>query len=172
MRSTAPSSVRQVLHLHMHMHTCACTCTPAHAHAHLDSPFEHAPGASRAKAVLWRLNEQELLTNSDASVQQQAATLTLEHVLPQKPQEGWRESWPDKADSDAWCHRLGNLVLLNHRTNAAASNKMFVEKKPLLAKSPYPLTRELADKAGWSIVEVQAQQKRLIELASVVWELQ
>merc|ERR1712070_765303 len=121
----------------------------------LDSSFERTAGAARAKAVLWRLNEEELRSNSDASVQQQADTLTLEHVLPQKPKEGWRESWPDNADLDAWCHRLGNLVLLNPRMNAAASNKIFVEKKPLLAKSPYPLTRELADKVGWSVVEVQ-----------------
>jgi hypothetical protein len=72
-----------------------------------------APGKAVAKAVLGRLNEHELLLHSQCSVQPQAETLQIEHVLPVKHQgTDWMEEWAE-SEPEAWVHRLGNLALLN-----------------------------------------------------------
>lgn len=56
--------------------------------------------------------------------------LTLEHVLPQKMAEGsgWAAAFPPEQHAH-WVHRLGNLVLLASRKNAAAGMLPFQDKK-------------------------------------------
>ncbi|MCK6574078.1 DUF262 domain-containing HNH endonuclease family protein [Myxococcota bacterium] len=59
-----------------------------------------------------------------------AQLMSVEHILPQNPPPGseWMQWFPDPVERREWTHRLGNLVLLSRRRNAAAGNRPFAEK--------------------------------------------
>ncbi|MHB1605796.1 MAG: DUF262 domain-containing protein [Leptospirales bacterium] len=82
--------------------------------------------------------------------------VSLEHVLPQTPQEGsdWLQWFPDEDEREAWTHRLANLVPLDRNKNSSASNYDFAKKKDVYFKgkgtaSPFILTQEVrSEKRG------------------------
>lgn len=124
-----------------------------------------------ATAVLLRLNEHELLARNDVRIEPVANTLTLEHVLPQKEGAEWREAWPSEAERIEWLHKLGNLVLLNHKMNALASNKQFHIKREQIMGSPFPLTNGVGDLGKWTAAEARERHELLLDLAARVWHL-
>ena len=64
--------------------------------------------------------------------------VNLEHVLPINPSDSGNEDPSDGADDTG---RIGNLVLLNAKINAAIGNESFEKKRPLLAASePFAAT--------------------------------
>ncbi|MEX1154587.1 DUF262 domain-containing protein [Parvibaculum sp.] len=96
-------------------------------------------------------------------------TITLEHVLPIKP-EG---NWPDWTDEEvkAYSKRIGNMVLLMAQSNSELKSKSFDEKKPILAVSPYETTRMLGAESRWLPENVRQRQLKLAELALTAWPL-
>ena len=128
-------------------------------------------GRKVATALLLRLNEHQLLENNQATqIQAMESTLQVEHVLPQKysTNQAWTEGW-DAAHAIAWVHRLGNLALLNQKTNSKISNGSFSSKKPHLGESAYPLTRESAKVESWNAEAVARSHLDLCRLAFEVW---
>jgi hypothetical protein len=128
-----------------------------------------------AKIILERLNGYELLESSQVGrLTPLSQTLELEHVLPQKYKKHseWTQLWNDD-DAEEWLHRLGNLALLNKRTNTKISNGPFLPlKRNDLGRSPYPLTRKVAEYADWNVASVEKNHKDLLGIAHKVWELQ
>lgn len=99
-----------------------------------------------------------------------AATYTIEHVLPQSPQQGW-EAFSDR-DLDHFVYRLGNMVMLESSKNKEIANKPFDEKRPVLASSGLTLTRKLAEEnSEWTPERIEARQKKLANLAAAVWRI-
>lgn len=74
----------------------------------------------------------ELIPNDDTKA------VNLEHILPINPVDARDEAFDDGAD---YTGRIGNLVLLNAKTNAIIGNDSFERKRQLLASSPFLLTR-------------------------------
>lgn len=81
--------------------------------------------------------------------------VTVEHVLPQTVPA--RSSWSQTFEPHVhqrWLNRIGNLVLLNRRRNAAAGNKPFDEKKKKYfltrGSSPYALTSQVLAEETWT----------------------
>ena len=70
------------------------------------------------RPILLRLDEML----SDGTAHYDHSLLTIEHVLPQTPQDGsdWMTNFPTPALRDGWVHRLANLVLLSKYKNPAA----------------------------------------------------
>ena len=95
--------------------------------------------------------------------------ITLEHVLPKKPEDRWPQFSDDEAA--AYVNRLGNQALLRASDNSGAGNAGFADKRPLYQESPYRLTKMVADAWEWTPVEVVARQKRLAELAVAAWPI-
>ena len=95
--------------------------------------------------------------------------ITLEHVLPKKPEDRWPQFGDD--DAAAYVNRLGNQALLRASDNSGAGNAGFADKRPLYQGSPYRLTKMVADAADWTPAEVVARQKRLAELAVAAWPI-
>jgi hypothetical protein len=125
-----------------------------------------------AKAVLERLNGHAMEPNQ-SRVRATPGTQQLEHVLP-KAYSGvlsWKTDWQEEETAEKWLPKLGNLALLNQRTNVKISNDPFENKKVELKKSPYPLTKDIADEPHWVPETVEERHKKLIELAVAVWEL-
>ena len=88
--------------------------------------------------VLLRLDSE--LSDGSASYDHQI--VSIEHVLPQNPDPDseWCEWFPKPELRAGWVHRLGNLLLLNHKKNSSAS-KYEYEKK----KTPYFMKYDVFD---------------------------
>jgi len=128
---------------------------------------------TKAKAILERLNEHELLAEHQGRVEQtDKSTLHLEHVLPQNHDNvsSWTEAWP--TDRASQClHILGNLALINQKKNAKISNNPFEEKRDEFSASPYPLTKRISKYDKWDEESVKKNHNELIALAKKVFAL-
>lgn len=95
---------------------------------------------------------------------------SLEHLLPQSPQNGW-DAFPDR-DLDSYIYRLANMVLLEAASNRAVGNRSYAEKRPVLLDSGILLTRQLAhENQVWTPERLQARQQSLAHLAVAVWRV-
>jgi Protein of unknown function DUF262/Protein of unknown function (DUF1524) len=96
-------------------------------------------------------------------------SLTLEHILPEKP----GTNYPQFSDDERrlFTRRLGNLALLTHKTNSDAKSAPFAEKRSVYKASTLILTQQIASFAGWSPEAVEARQKALAGLALKAWPL-
>lgn len=105
-------------------------------------------------------DEPELVPNEDT-------VITLEHILPQNPENGWNHI--DSEIAKSYYKRLGNMVLLQASKNSEIGNKPFEEKREIFEKSPYYLTNMVARNSSWGIEEIKQRQKTLAENAVELW---
>ncbi len=109
----------------------------------------------------------DLVPNEDTKA------VNLEHVMPFNPSDA-EHTYADLDTGDdiaSYVTRIGNLVLLNARQNSLAGNENFVTKRPMLAKSPFQLTKEVAEHEVWGPAEIDARQLRLAKLAVKTWSM-
>jgi len=125
------------------------------------------------RPVLQRLDES--LAAGGASYD---TLVSIEHVLPQTVQKGsdWESLFPEEDKRKEWTHRIGNLVLLTHRINSAASNWDFATKKQKYFQSKkgavtFALTLRVLQKDAWTLFTLENNQKELIEKLQEVWQL-
>jgi hypothetical protein len=129
--------------------------------------------AQRRLYILLRLDS----ALSDGSATYDHSVISIEHVLPQNPPPSskWCEWFPTQDLRDQWLHRLGNLLLLNHKKNSSASNYDFDKKKAAYftkgGVSPFPLTTQAVGEKEWTTVVVEARQKALLEVLRKVWRV-
>ena len=95
--------------------------------------------------------------------------ITLEHVLPENPGSGWPQI--DEESANAYHKFLGNMVLLQFKTNSSIGNSSFDEKKKVLAESAYDLTRNVVRFNTWGIDEIKERQRELARIATKTWPL-
>lgn len=107
--------------------------------------------------------EPEWIPNEDV-------VITLEHVLPQRPDEGGWETF-DADVVQSFNTRLGNLALLKASKNSDADREPFATKKLIYAESTFKLTKEIAKYKVWDIAAIEARQKKMAELAVLTWPL-
>lgn len=99
-----------------------------------------------------------------------SSSYTIEHVLPQSPDEGW-DVFHDR-DLDVFVYRLGNMVMLEAGKNKILGNKPYAEKRPVLQQSRFLLTRRLAEEnADWTPERLEARQKQFANLATAIWRI-
>lgn len=95
---------------------------------------------------------------------------TIEHILPQNPEEGW-VTFSDE-EADAMVYRLGNMALLEKSFNQKVGNNSFTEKRPHLEQSQFSLTQQLAhDNAEWTPERIANRQRQLARMACTVWRV-
>jgi hypothetical protein len=125
------------------------------------------------RPILLRLDEML----SDGTAHYDHSLVTIEHVLPQTPQQGsdWMTNFPTQELRDAWIHRLANLVLLSKYKNPAASNYDFDNKKTKYfaqdGDSAFVLTSQVRQQPVWTIDVLESRQQNLLKRISDVWEL-
>ena len=95
--------------------------------------------------------------------------INLEHVLPENP-EG---NWPKFSDDEVrlYYKRIGNLCLLRASDNSTAKSAGFSTKQPIYAKSPYELTKQIANVRDWTAVEIADRQKTLAAISVKTWAI-
>jgi hypothetical protein len=124
--------------------------------------------------ILLRLDE--LLSSGEARYD--FPLITIEHVLPQTPpaDSEWTDWWPSEEERIKNVHRLGNLVLLNRKQNAAAKNYDFEKKKRSYfatknGGSPFVLTTQVLRESEWTPEVFSGRQTTLLKKLKDAWRL-
>lgn len=100
--------------------------------------------------------------------------LTVEHVMPQKLTDEWRNSLGEEAEEVHAKYRdlLSNLTLSGYATNPSMGTKPFEDKKQVYRESAIKMTRQLDDEAIWNIDALQRRAEDLAEKAISIWPWQ
>ncbi len=107
--------------------------------------------------------EPELVPNSNED------QVNLEHVLPKRAKKSdWGKNFDDD-ECSSYLHRMGNLALLQKGPNGRVGNRPFSAKRPILAKSKFKLTSEVAVDEDWTKAGIEQRQDKLTELALKTW---
>lgn len=103
---------------------------------------------------------------------------TVEHVLPQNPEEGseWIKWFPHAEERADWTDRLANLVLLSQRKNSQARNFDFGTKKDQYSKrdgkrASFVLTEQVLEESKWTPKVLERRQRALIDALKNEWRL-
>jgi hypothetical protein len=129
----------------------------------------------RARYVLLRLDE---LLAQGAGATYEHSIISIEHVLPQSPAPD--SQWVSDFTEDErlyWTHRLGNLLLLNHRKNAQARNFDFGTKKQRYFRgnsgsAVFALTTQVLSHDTWTPAVIEERQEALSRALIDEWNLQ
>lgn len=99
--------------------------------------------------------------------------LTIEHVLPRAfaPRSGWRMHFPSPRAVKQYAHRLGNLAFLSPAENQKADTLDWNEKRPILARSQFLLSRRLAEAEVWTPAEIYGRTEELIGVLFKAWDI-
>ena len=144
--------------------------------------FMRKPKKDTARYVLYQLNKE---MSAPYSGVKPIENLTLEHILPKKP-EGWNEdvffgaSRSGKTFNDC-VDRLGNLTLLELPPNAALKNKTFDRKMDFINKkglqvgysgSKLPINEKtVIPNKDWTESVIIKREEEFLELAKNIWNL-
>ena len=124
-------------------------------------------GATRsAFAVLCELMEAEHREEAPARER-----LTIEHVMPQKLTEEWKQALGDDAEEIHGRHRdrLPNLTLSGDVTNTEMGTGTFPAKREVYGKSSIGITRSLADETEWNEEALERRAEFLARRALDRW---
>ncbi|MCD0485985.1 DUF262 domain-containing protein [Streptacidiphilus sp. ASG 303] len=103
------------------------------------------------------------------------AALTIEHVLPQRPQQAWFDLLAEETEDgqtpqelhDLLVHTLGNLTLSGE--NSKLSNHPFRRKQEILDSSALRMNQEIAAAERWGRAEILERADRLAQRAITLW---
>lgn len=101
-----------------------------------------------------------------------AAKPTIEHIMPQKLSDEWREHLVAAGDDptsihDQLLHTLGNLTLSAYNTEL--SNSVFERKQQMFSTSHFELNRPLAESPDWTSKEIFARADSLADRIVSIW---
>lgn len=100
----------------------------------------------------------------------EASNVTVEHVLPKSPnaQSEWANAF---GNPKAYAHRLGNMALLTFQENQAVGNSEYQDKRKILAKSRFVLSRDAAQAGAWTPAHVLARSDALVGVMFDHWQI-
>ncbi|PUD38876.1 hypothetical protein C2R81_06660 [Helicobacter pylori] len=114
------------------------------------------------KALNYLLYEYELYHNPETTLNFDSSIESIEHILPQKPDQGYNAKEKDWAKNPHIVHALGNLLLIPKNANSSLSNKPFEEKRKAYLKGSYS-EKEVAKNASFGITEIQQRSEKLLD---------
>ncbi len=114
------------------------------------------------KALNYLLYEYELYHNPETTLNFDSSIESIEHILPQKPDQGYSVKEKSWAKNPHVVHALGNLLLISKNANSSLSNKPFEEKRKQYLKGSYS-EKEVAKNASFGITEIQERSEKLLD---------
>lgn len=115
---------------------------------------------------------------SDGAARYDNRVFSIEHVLPQNPQEDseWTRLWPDLKEREEWLNRIANLVPLTRQRNSQAQNYDFETKKVKYFQikggvTSYALTTQVIRISSWMPEVVKERQQMLLGIFTEKWDL-
>ncbi|MFP6292782.1 DUF262 domain-containing protein [Helicobacter pylori] len=114
------------------------------------------------KALNYLLYEYELYHNPETTLNFDSSLESIEHILPQNPDQGYSAKEKNWAKNPYIVHALGNLLLIPKNANSSLSNKPFDEKRKQYLKGSYS-EKEVAKNASFGIIEIQERSEKLLD---------
>ncbi|MGL2574947.1 DUF262 domain-containing protein [Helicobacter pylori] len=114
------------------------------------------------KALNYLLYEYELYHNPETTLNFDGSIESIEHILPQKPDQGYNAKEKSWAKNPHIVHALGNLLLIPKNANRSLSNKPFDEKRKAYFKGSYS-EKEVAKNASFGLIEIQERSEKLLD---------
>ncbi|MFP6247790.1 DUF262 domain-containing protein [Helicobacter pylori] len=114
------------------------------------------------KALNYLLYEYELYHNPETTLNFDSSLESIEHILPQKPDQGYSTKEKSWAKNPHIVHALGNLLLIPKNANSSLSNKPFNEKRKEYLKGSYS-EKEVAKNASFGVVQIKERSEKLLD---------
>ncbi|GAA8276707.1 DUF262 domain-containing HNH endonuclease family protein [Helicobacter pylori] len=114
------------------------------------------------KALNYLLYEYESHHNPETTLNFDSSIESIEHILPQKPDQGYSAKEKSWAKNPHIVHALGNLLLIPKNANSSLSNKPFDEKRKQYLKGSYS-EKEVAKNASFGVVQIKERSEKLLD---------
>ncbi|GAA7195876.1 hypothetical protein HpBGD69_08150 [Helicobacter pylori] len=114
------------------------------------------------KALNYLLYEYELHHNPETTLNFDSSIESIEHILPQKPNQGYSAEEKNWAKNPHIVHALGNLLLIPKNANSSLSNKPFEEKRKEYLKGSYS-EKEVAKNASFGVAQIKERSEKLLD---------
>ncbi|TPH31069.1 DUF262 domain-containing protein [Helicobacter pylori] len=114
------------------------------------------------KALNYLLYEYELYHNPETTLNFDSSIESIEHILPQKPDQGYSAKEKNWAKNPHIVHALGNLLLIPKNANSSLSNKPFDEKRKEYFKGSYS-EKEVAKNASFGVAQIKERSEKLLD---------
>ncbi|WP_120888362.1 DUF262 domain-containing protein [Helicobacter pylori] len=114
------------------------------------------------KALNYLLYEYELYHNPETTLNFDSSIESIEHILPQKPDQGYSAKEKSWAKNPHIVHALGNLLLIAKNANSSLSNKPFEEKRKEYLKGSYS-EKEVAKNASFGVAQIKERSEKLLD---------
>ncbi|MBS3015584.1 DUF262 domain-containing protein [Helicobacter pylori] len=114
------------------------------------------------KALNYLLYEYELYHNPETTLNFDSSIESIEHILPQKPDQGYSAKEKSWAKNPHVVHALGNLLLIAKNANSSLSNKPFEEKRKQYLKGSYS-EKEVAKNASFGVAQIKERSEKLLD---------
>ncbi len=114
------------------------------------------------KALNYLLYEYELHHNPKTTLNFDSSLESIEHILPQNPDQGYSAEEKNWAKNPNIVHALGNLLLIPKNANSSLSNKPFDEKRKEYLKGSYS-EKEVAKNASFGVEQIKERSEKLLD---------
>ncbi len=114
------------------------------------------------KALNYLLYEYELHHNPETTLNFDSSIESIEHILPQNPDQGYSAKEKSWAKNPHIVHALGNLLLIPKNANSSLSNKPFDEKRKQYLKGSYS-EKEVAKNASFGVAQIKERSEKLLD---------
>jgi hypothetical protein len=121
------------------------------------------------RIVKYLLAEIERQSHQD-NVDFEAPAVSVEHILPQNPEDGWGNV--GEHEFDALLYRLGNMMLLESGINKDIGNRTFEDKRAAYNDSQFATAKSIGhDFAQWGATEITHRQNSMAAVATSIWRI-
>ncbi|MFT2723595.1 DUF262 domain-containing protein [Helicobacter pylori] len=114
------------------------------------------------KALNYLLYEYELHHNPETTLNFDGSIESIEHILPQNPDQGYSAKEKNWAKNPNIVHALGNLLLIAKNANSSLINKPFDEKRKQYLKGSYS-EKEVAKNASFGVEQIKERSEKLLD---------
>ncbi|WRD02588.1 DUF262 domain-containing HNH endonuclease family protein [Helicobacter pylori] len=114
------------------------------------------------KVLNYLLYEYELYHNPETTLNFDSSLESIEHILPQNPDQGYSAKEKSWAKNPHIVHALGNLLLIPKNANSSLSNKPFNEKRKEYLKGSYS-EKEVAKNASFGVAQIKERSEKLLD---------
>ncbi len=122
------------------------------------------------KALNYLLYEYELCHNPETTLNFDSSIESIEHILPQNPDQGYNAKEKSWAKNPHIVHALGNLLLIPKNANSSLSNKPFEEKRKQYLKGSYS-EKEVAKNASFGVAQIKERSEKLLDFLIVHYRI-
>ncbi|GAA7105945.1 DUF262 domain-containing protein [Helicobacter pylori] len=122
------------------------------------------------KALNYLLYEYELHHNPETTLNFDGSIESIEHILPQNPDQGYSAKEKNWAKNPHIVHALGNLLLIPKNANSSLSNKPFNEKRKEYLKGSYS-EKEVAKNASFGVAQIKERSEKLLDFLIVHYNI-